>query len=69
MFHSSHTDHSNAFKPQQPNNPSQHCFFLFLRVLQKKPPIKYLKKRAKEMNEKRGDLGEGEEDKQAMKAI
>lgn len=69
MLHSSHTDHSNAFKPQQPNNPSQHCFFyLFLRVLQKKNQSN-IKKGAKEMNEKRGDLGEGEEDKQAMKAI
>lgn len=69
MLHSSHTDHSNAFKPQQPNNPSQHCFFFYFCVYFRKKKQSSIKKGAKEMNEKRGDLGEGEEDKQAMKAI
>lgn len=69
MLHSSHTDHSNAFKPQQPNNPSQHCFFFISACTLEKKNNQILKKGAKEMNEKRGDLGEGEEDKQAMKAI
>lgn len=44
-------------------------FFYFCVYFRKKKKQSNIKKGAKEMNEKRGDLGEGEEDKQAMKAI
>lgn len=49
--------------------PANTVFFFYFCVYFRKKKQSSIKKRAKEMNEKRGDLGEGEEDKQAMKAI
>lgn len=49
--------------------PANTVFFFISACTLEKKNNQILKKGAKEMNEKRGDLGEGEEDKQAMKAI
>lgn len=49
--------------------PANTVFFFISACTLEKKKQSSIKKRAKEMNEKRGDLGEGEEDKQAMKAI
>lgn len=49
--------------------PANTVFLFYFCVYFRKKKQSNIKKGAKEMNEKRGDLGEGEEDKQAMKAI